>query len=211
MKPVLVSLVSMALFALAPAEEISPPRDTKAWAEWVEKQYPVSDPEGHGPDIGSEEWMAALDKKLAISDKGGHGPDFGSAEWRRAAEEKLKGNHRVLLSSHSTLAKFTGITDHRCMALTSLCPDQCGHSGKLASFQVITYLGYEKPGEYGDPKQEIFQLLIEDNLGNAKISPPMLKKIKDLQPGSEVRLDWNHDYVTKEGSKFPERVIMKLE
>lgn len=211
MNPILLSLLSLSLFTLAHAEEFSPPEDPNAWAEWAEKINPVSDAQGHGPDIGSKEWMAALDRKLGITDEQGHGPDLGSDEWRRAAEKKLRDNNRVLLSSHSTVAKFTGIKEHRCMGLTALCPDECGHSGKLASFEIIKYLSYEKPGEYGDPKQETFQLLIEDNLGDAKIPAPILQKISDLKPGTEVQLDWNHDYVTKDGSQFPERTIVKLE
>lgn len=211
MNPIIISLFSLSLFAFVNAEEISPPEDPKAWAEWAEKLNPVSDAQGHGPDIGSGEWMAALDKKLGITDEQGHGPDLGSDEWRRAAEKKLKDNNRILLSSHSTVATFTGISDHRCTGLTALCPDQCGHSGKLASFKIVKYVSYEKPGEYGDPKQETFQLLIKDNMGNAKIPAAILKKINALKPGTEVLLDWDHDYITKEGSKFPERTIVRLE
>lgn len=211
MHPTLISLLSLTLLTLTHAGELSPPKDPKAWAEWAEKLHPISDPQGHSPDIGSQEWLAALDRKLAITDKNGHGPDLGSEEWRHAVEKKLKNNHRILLSSHTTLATLTSITDHRCLGLTTLCPDQCGHSGKLASFQIIKYLSYEKPGQYGDPKQETFQLLIEDNLGNAKIPAPILEKITTLKPGTEVHLTWNHHYITKDGSQFPERTIVKLE
>lgn len=124
----------------------------------------------------------------------------------KPAEEK-----RELLSSHSTLAKFSGIKEHICNGATGACPDRCGASGELASFEIIKYLAYEKPGEYGDPKQEVFQILIQDNMGNVKVPADILAKIRALKPGEEIKLDWNHDYVTNKRSKSPERVITKIE
>jgi hypothetical protein len=118
---------------------------------------------------------------------------------------------RELLSSHSTIAKFTGIKDHRCMGLTRLCPDRCGSSGELASFEIIKYLAYKKTGKYGDAKQEDFQILIQDNMGKVNVPADILAKIRALKPGDKVKLDWNHDYVTKQGSSSAERPITKLE
>lgn len=80
------------LFVAACSERGSaPPSDWKTWAAWVEARYPVSDAEGHGPDIGSDEWARALQQKLGIVDAQGHGPDLGSDEWRVAVESKLPG------------------------------------------------------------------------------------------------------------------------
>lgn len=121
------------------------------------------------------------------------------------------GDGRELLSSHDTVARFTGIRDHRCRGLTSLCPDRCGDSGRLATFEIVQYLAYEKPGKYGDEKQQTFSVLIEDNLKNAKVPAAVLKAIDSLKPGQTVRLQWNHDYVTRGGSKFPERPIVRVE
>jgi hypothetical protein len=59
---------------------------------WVEARYPVSDAEGHGPDVGSDEWAQALQQKLGLVDNQGHGPDLGSAEWRAAVERKMQGS-----------------------------------------------------------------------------------------------------------------------
>jgi hypothetical protein len=97
------------------------------------------------------------------------------------------------------------------MGLTSLCPDRCGHSGKLASFGILKYEQYEKPGEYGDPKQEEFQFLIEDNMGNRKVPDEIRTATLSLKEGEKVRLKWNHDYVTKNGASFPERTVVVLE
>lgn len=192
-----------------------PPTAWLEWAKWVEKLHPVTDTEGHGPDIGSAEWSGALDKKLRITDAAGHGPDIGSIEWRRAVEKKLipasdPEKTRELLSAHSTAARFEGLRDHRCLGMTALCPDRCGESGKLATFTIVKYLRYEKRGEYGDPKQEQFLVLIEDNMKHPKVSPAIRDVILALKPGDPVELDWNHDYVTQDGSKFPERPITRI-
>jgi hypothetical protein len=187
------------------------------WAKWADALHTVADDLGHGPDIGSDEWARALDRQLKVSDDQGHGPDLKSKEWRMAVEFKLLKKpaapakiDRQLLSAHETVARFVGIKDHRCMGRTALCPDRCGHSGKLATFAIVKYLRFEKPGEFGDPKQEQFLVLIEDNTGQPKVPAPILKSITALKAGELVRLAWNHDYVTHEGSQFPERPIVSI-
>ena len=114
---------------------------------------------------------------------------------------------RELLSAHDTVARFVGMKDHKCMGRTSLCPDRCGESGQLATFTIVKYLKYDKPGEYGDPKQEQFMVLVEDNMKNVKVPKAIRDAIIALKPGDLVHLQWNHDYVTQAGSKFPERPI----
>jgi hypothetical protein len=59
------------------------------WAKWAEKLYPITDSQGHGPDIGSDEWAGAMDRRLKITDAAGHGPTLKSKEWREAVEEKI--------------------------------------------------------------------------------------------------------------------------
>ena len=120
-----------------------------------------------------------------------------------AAPEK----QRELLSSHDTVARFTGLKDHKCLGRTSLCPDRCGESGQLATFAIVKYLKYDKPGQYGDPKQEQFMVLVEDTMKNVKVPKAIRDVIFALKPGDLVHLRWNHDYVTQAGSKFPERPI----
>ena len=68
----------------------APPSDWKTWAAWAETRYPISDPEGHGPDVGSDEWAMALSRRLGVIDADGHGPDIGSVEWRSSVESKLR-------------------------------------------------------------------------------------------------------------------------
>lgn len=209
-------LLLLVLSSLLPAQETSP-EHWKKWAEGIEKQYPITDAQGHGPDIGSDEWAKALEKRLTITDDAGRGPDLKSDEWRQAVEKKLKAKAksapeeaRKLLSSHDTVARFSGLRDHKCMGLTALCPDRCGHSGRLATFEIVKYLAYKKTGEHGDPKQEQFMVLMEDNMEKLKVPAAIRDAIVALKPGDLVHLKWNHDYVTKEGSKFPERPILKV-
>ena len=207
----ILPLLLSSLVGLAMAAD-KPPAGWDDWAKWVDAQHSTGDDQGHGPDVGGDEWASALSRQLKITDDAGHGPDLKSAEWRSAVEKKLAElNKRDLLSSHDTVAKFTGIADHKCRGLTALCPDRCGHSGRMASFEIVKYLAYEKPGQYGDGKQTTFSVLIEDNMKNAKVPAETLKAIEALKPGTTVHLKWNHDYVTRAGSKFPERPIVSIE
>lgn len=119
-------------------------------------------------------------------------------------------DQREMLSKHQTVAQFIGISYHECRGLTSLCPDKCGDSGDLASFRILKYVAYEKPGQYGDEQQKEYQFLVQDNMKKLKVSPELKAKIDALQPNRYVLLDWRHDYVTKEGSKFPERIVIQL-
>ena len=43
---------------------------------------------------------------------------------------------RELLSAHKTVATFDGLTEKKCFHRTSLCPDQCGHGGTVATFSI---------------------------------------------------------------------------
>ena len=192
----------------------APPKDWTAWAKWAENLHPITDDQGHGPDIGSAEWSTALDRRLKISDPDGHGPTPGSQEWRQAVEKKLvpkdAEESREHLSTHETIARFAGLTEHVCLGRTSLCPDRCGDSGQVATFTIVKYLRYEKTGQYGDPKQEKFVVLIEDTMKNPKVPAAIRDAILALKPGDLVDLQWHHDYVTRNRSKFPERPISKI-
>ncbi len=126
-----------------------------------------------------------------------------------AAETPVK-DKTEMLAKHHTVAQFTGITPHRCMGRTSLCPDKCGSSGDMASFDIVKYLAYEKPGKYGDAQAKKYQFLVQDNLGNLKVSAETKVAVDALKPGDYVVLDWQHNYVTKNRSSFPERVITQL-
>ena len=117
----------------------------------------------------------------------------------------------VTLSRNETVAEFLGTYYHRCMGLTSLCPDQCGHSVTFASFRIIRYLKYEKCGEYGDPKGDRFVFMIEDNMKHLKVRRDIQEIVASLKQGDRLMLSWNHDYVTSDGGSSPKRPIVKLE
>jgi hypothetical protein len=133
--------------------------------------------------------------------------------WPTAASDEVENpkEKRELLAKHETLAVFEGVNYRLCRGLTSRCPKQCGDSGEFASFGVKKYLKYEKPGEYGDPKQETFLVQVSDYDKLPKGDSKILKTVKSLKKGDYVLLSWNHDYVTKAGTSSPERPIVKLE
>lgn len=128
----------------------------------------------------------------------------------QAAAEK-----RQLLSRHVTVARYAGTHQQTCRGLTTLCPDNCGDSGDYATFTILAYLVYEKPGEYGDPKAESFVFQLQDNKKNAKAPPAIAEVVGTLKAGDDVRLDWDHEYVTRtEGggsASFPQRPIRRLQ
>jgi hypothetical protein len=115
------------------------------------------------------------------------------------------------LARHETVAEFRGTNYHRCLGLTTLCPDRCGESGTLATFRIVNYLNYEKLGEYGDPKCDEFAFLVESNMKYPKVPDDIRAAINTLKPGDLVLLSWKHDYVTSQGGSAPERPITKLE
>ena len=131
---------------------------------------------------------------------------MGSARAGEPKEEK-----REMLARHQTVAQFEGVAYQRCRGLTALCPDRCGGSGDFASFRILKYLAYEKHGEYGDPKQVQYIFQVEDNMKHLKVPAVIRDAVAALKKGDVVLLDWQHDYVTKEGSSSPERPIKKLE
>ena len=116
-----------------------------------------------------------------------------------------------VLSRHKTKATFEGTRPHRCMGRTALCPDKCGHSGTLGVFKIDEYTSFEKPGEYGDGKQTTFQFLVEDNQKAAKVPDGLAGTLKTLKKGDKVILEWEHRYMNRGGSRWPERVVTRLE
>lgn len=134
---------------------------------------------------------------------------LASTVWAYA--EETEPSKVETLARHETVAEFRGTNYHRCMGLTSLCPDRCGESGTLATFKIVSYLNYEKLGEYGDPKCGEFAFLVENNMKHTKVPADTLAAINSLKAGDFVLLSWKHDYVTSQGGSSPERPITRLE
>ena len=115
-----------------------------------------------------------------------------------------------LLAVHKTEATFKGTREQKCRGLTSLCPNQCGHSGTMAEFAIDKYTDYQKPGEYGDEKQQTFKFLIEDNMKNAKAPADLAAIVRALKPGDKVVLEWEHRYLNDNGSRYPVRPVTRI-
>lgn len=116
-----------------------------------------------------------------------------------------------VLATHQAIAEFVGTQHFPCRHMTSLCPDKCTHAHDAAVFNIVEYEIYEKPGKYGDEKQSIYRVRLDNNGPTDKQEPELLAAIKELIPGQRVRLRWDHIYVTQNGSKFPERPLRSVE
>lgn len=112
-----------------------------------------------------------------------------------------------VLSSHRTKAVYEGVRHLPCRHRTSLCPDRCGHARDVAVFRVTEYVAYEKPGQYGDAKATEFLLPLSQG---EEVSAEVLALAKGLSKGDAVRLEWLHEYVAKDGSKYPRRRVTLL-
>jgi len=122
---------------------------------------------------------------------------------------------RDLLSCHKTVAEFKGLEEMQCRHMTMLCPDRCGHGGTIASFKIKNYVHYEKPGEYGDEKTNVYHVKLSDSVASTGLTAERRAVLDSLKTGDEVELEWNHDYVTTEyeggcSSSSPERPITHL-
>eukprot|EP00112_Aurelia_sp_Birch-Aquarium-sp1_P009349 Seg20596.1 transcript_id=Seg20596.1/GoldUCD/mRNA.D3Y31 product="hypothetical protein" protein_id=Seg20596.1/GoldUCD/D3Y31 len=102
------------------------------------------------------------------------------------------------------------------MGMTMQCPNECGHSGEFALFDIVEYKTYEKPGQYGDAKQKKYVIQITTTVKEPLPNQAAIATIKKLKAGDKVTLNWNHNYVKTTfpngtSMQAPERVIVKLE
>ena len=122
---------------------------------------------------------------------------------------------RQVLAENQTVAKFTKIAYQQCRGMTALCPDNCGDSGDFATFEIMTYVKYNKLGEYGDEKAKTYSFQVNDNHGVLKIPKEYADAVRALKPGDLVLLNWNHEYVTREedgtSASGPERPLTKVQ
>jgi len=95
---------------------------------------------------------------------------------------------------------------------TALCPNECKHARDIAKFRVQKYLKYEKLGEHGDIKADVYHF----DMSHVPEDQAAFKStIESLSTLDAVLLSWRHDYVTRGNasgtSKSPERPTTKLE
>ncbi|EAY04293.1 Tvp14 [Trichomonas vaginalis G3] len=108
-----------------------------------------------------------------------------------------------LLSRHEVIAEFQGLQHIPCRFMTSLCPDRCDHATDVALFKVLEYTKYEKPGEYGDPKHETIYVDVKKKVFNQ--DPKIQEYCKTLEVGKKYRVCYDHLYLNRNGSRWPER------
>eukprot|EP00928_Gymnodinium_smaydae_P026304 TRINITY_DN20703_c0_g2_i1.p1 TRINITY_DN20703_c0_g2~~TRINITY_DN20703_c0_g2_i1.p1 ORF type:complete len:389 (+),score=80.30 TRINITY_DN20703_c0_g2_i1:39-1205(+) len=114
-----------------------------------------------------------------------------------------------VLSKHMAKAKYVGLQEGRESMMRCWPPRQ---NQSWASFQIVEYISYEKPGKYGDAKLEPddeFRFLPESQCEDIQ------DIFSSLKPGQDVVIAWEHTYVTKtDGThtqKAPERQVIKLQ
>lgn len=115
------------------------------------------------------------------------------------------------LAEHRVLAQFKGAPYRLCRGRTSLCPEHCGDSGEFATFDIVEYLHYKKPGKYGDEKQKQFALQVSDFRRKPKGDPKTLETVHELKEGDLVLLEWHHLYgEVQPGAFSPVRPVIEL-
>jgi len=130
---------------------------------------------------------------------------------KKSAEKPTYKETYTVLSTHETDAVFKGTIKRPCRFLTAECPDRCNHGGVAAQFTITRYLHYKKPGKYGDAKTKELSLMLK----TPDMDQAMIEQIKQLKPGTPLKLNWEHRYITRvnndgTSAKFPRRVITKL-
>lgn len=134
-------------------------------------------------------------------------PAAPAKEAEKTTEKKAEKKDKVtreLLSFHDAIATYEGSKINKCRHMTALCPDKCGHTKTVATFKVVKYNKYEKKGEYGDPKADMFITAIED------MPKEFVDKLEKMKKGDVVRIVWKHEYVKDNGNMYPERTLQEL-
>jgi hypothetical protein len=115
------------------------------------------------------------------------------------------------LAVHRTIARFEGAPYRLCRGRTAMCPERCGHSGEFATFTIVDYLKYEKPGKYGDAQQKQFMFQVSDFHRKPKGDPKLRATVTGLTKGDLVALGWDHLYgEVLPGSFSPVRPVVEL-
>lgn len=129
-----------------------------------------------------------------------------------AEPQKNSATRYEVLSRHDVTAVFAGTRFELCKGRTMLCPYECGGSGKVASFEVLSYNAYEKLSEFGDEKAGAFEFMLEATTGKSDVTPELKKAVEELTVGDTVHLFWEHIYHTDpKRPKVPERKVWLLE
>ncbi len=118
--------------------------------------------------------------------------DNVSAQVTELTEEALT---KPFTSSHVFTAEFEGVHFHTCMGLTSLCPEECGSSGNMATFKVMEYQAFVVNGQGGTEKLETYHVLISDYY-KKDLEEAYVPFIKDLEVGDIVNIHLEYVYDT---------------
>jgi hypothetical protein len=138
---------------------------------------------------------------------------LAAASWSRSASaiEPAVNGKLETLAEHRVLARYMGAPYRICHGRTSRCPEHCGNSGEFATFDIVEYLHYDKPGKYGDAEQKKFAFQVSDFRRKPKGDAKMLEKVRELKEGDLVLLEWHHLYgEVRPGAFSPVRPVIEL-
>ncbi len=137
-------------------------------------------------------FLASCGLKISQNQK----QDEVSAQETVLTEEALT---KPFTSSHVFTAEFEGVHFHTCMGLTSLCPEECGSSGNMATFKVLDYQAFVVNGQGGTEKLDSYHLLISDYY-KKELDEPYVPFINTLEPGDIVNIHLEYVYDTTQST-----------
>ncbi|MBL63083.1 MAG: hypothetical protein CMI30_06685 [Opitutae bacterium] len=152
---------------------------------------------GVSPDLGASAPLTSIESK-----------EQDEASIQLSAGKDIA--KRELLARHVTVAIYKGLSFRKCKGLTARCPEDCGGSGKFATFAIGQYIEYARLGKYGSSQQTNHLVQVTDFHRKPVGSPEVLDAIGNLKEGDHVLLAWDHDYVTSKGVSAPDRPIKEL-
>lgn len=118
---------------------------------------------------------------------------------------------KEVLAVNEVIATYMGPRHIPCMFRTALCPNHCDHAHDVYVFKINEYVKYEKLGKYGDDQETEFLWDSRASSDTNKLHPEYLQKVKDLEIGQMVKINWNHFYITDENGAYPERSVIYFE
>lgn len=118
---------------------------------------------------------------------------------------------RELIFGYKSTAVFAGKQHQHCRGRTMLCPDRCGHISDTFVFNIdaiaVTRNDQSKNAKFCSPQRVgSSKIFSSEDLGES-----YLPLAESLEVGETVDLCWNHDYVTRGGSSFPQEPVTALE
>ena len=126
----------------------------------------------------------------------------------KETKENTKTETREMIYKYVAFGSFKQSKVQPCRHKTSLCPDRCTHAQKLYVF-TLTDISVEP----GTSKQRKFcnpLTLGKEFCISEKDMGTWVDVATNLTENDQVAIEWQHDYVTRNGCSGPERPVIRL-